>query len=74
MCLLLAGLILLIYGVLLLSALVEAFPPHMYENICAGTDCPPSWITRLRRARTDVDGRTMELVVGWTQSFLLVHP
>lgn len=54
-------------------AMVEAFPDRQYYNACAGTDCPPSTLTRYLSDRTEVDGRAMELVVGAQQEFIVVH-
>ncbi len=54
-------------------AMIEAFPEKPYQNICAGTDCPPSLLTRFRRARTDVGDRAMELLVGFQRQFIVVH-
>jgi hypothetical protein len=54
-------------------AIVESFPDRQYYNACAGTDCPPSTLTRYLSDRTEVDGRAMELVVGVQQEFIVVH-
>jgi hypothetical protein len=54
-------------------AMVEAFPDKPYQNICAGTDCPPSLLTRFHRARTTVGDREMELLVGFERQFIVVH-
>jgi hypothetical protein len=54
-------------------AMIEGFPEKPYQNICAGTDCPPSLLTRFHRVRTDVGERTMELVVGFQRQFIVVH-
>jgi len=54
-------------------AMIEAFPEKPYQNICAGTDCPPSLLTRFHRVRTEVGERTMELLVGYQRQFIVVH-
>lgn len=54
-------------------AILEAFPPHPYESICDGRDCPHSTLVRFTRDRRDVDGRAMELEVGARRDFVSVH-
>jgi hypothetical protein len=53
--------------------LVEAFPDKPYARICAGSDCPPSTLTRFRADRASIDGRDLELVVAAVQEFIAVH-
>ncbi|HEU5057484.1 MAG TPA: hypothetical protein VFU21_13200 [Kofleriaceae bacterium] len=54
-------------------AMVEAFPEKPYQNICAGTDCPPSSLTRYRWDRTAVGDLEVELRVEFRRLFLVVH-
>lgn len=54
-------------------AMIEAFPEKPYQNICAGTDCPPSTLTRYRWDRTEVSGLEVELRVEFRAQFLVVH-
>jgi hypothetical protein len=54
-------------------AMIEAFPGKPYANICAGSDCPPSTLTRFRSDRAEVGGRAIELTVGSQLQFILVH-
>ena len=54
-------------------AMVEAFPEKPYQNICAGTDCPPSSLTRYRADRVEVGGREIELRASAVRQFVLVH-
>ena len=54
-------------------AMIEAFPEKPYQNICAGTDCPPSTLTRYRWDRTAVSGLEVELRVEFRAQFLVVH-
>ncbi|HTE51000.1 MAG TPA: hypothetical protein VK698_09040 [Kofleriaceae bacterium] len=54
-------------------ALVEAFPEKAYQNICAGSDCPPSSLTRFRADRAEVGGRDVELRVQAKRMFIVVH-
>lgn len=54
-------------------AMVEAFPDKPYQYICAGTDCPPSSLTRYRADRTVVGGREIELRAAAVRQFILIH-
>ena len=54
-------------------AMIEAFPEKPYQNICAGTDCPPSTLTRYRWDRAEVSGLEVELRVEFRAQFLVVH-
>lgn len=53
--------------------MVEAFPEKPYAVVCAGSDCPPSTLTRFRADRASVDGRDVELTVAAVQEFIAVH-
>ncbi len=53
--------------------MVEAFPDKPYQYICAGTDCPPSTLTRYRADRTVVGGLDIELRAAAVRQFILVH-
>lgn len=55
------------------QAMVEAFPEKPYQNICAGTDCPPSSLTRFRADRAEVGGREIELRAAAVRQFVVVH-
>ena len=54
-------------------AMIEAFPEKPYQNICAGTDCPPSTLTRYRWDRAAVSGLEVELRVEFRAQFIVVH-
>jgi hypothetical protein len=54
-------------------AMVEAFPDKPYQNICAGSDCPPSSLTRFRADRVEVGGREIELRASAVRQFIVVH-
>ena len=53
--------------------MIEAFPEKEYANICAGSDCPPSTLTRYRWDRASVGGLEVELRVEFRAQFLVVH-
>jgi hypothetical protein len=53
--------------------LIEAFPPAIRAEACAGSDCPQSRMTRYRRATVDVDGSQVALIVGNEIQFYLIH-
>jgi hypothetical protein len=53
--------------------MIEAFPEKPYQNICAGTDCPPSTLTRYRYDRTAVSDLEVELRVEFREQFIVVH-
>lgn len=54
--------------------LIAAFPATSRWEICAGSDCPLSWIMRYRRGATTAGGRSAALVVGSRREFFVVHP
>ena len=54
-------------------AMIEAFPDKGYQNICAGTDCPPSSLTRYRWDRAAVGDLEVELRVEFRAQFIVVH-
>ncbi|HEU5057485.1 MAG TPA: hypothetical protein VFU21_13205 [Kofleriaceae bacterium] len=54
-------------------AMIEAFPPKEYQNICAGTDCPPSTLTRYRWDRAAVGDLEVELRVEFRAQFVVLH-
>ncbi len=54
-------------------AMIEAFPDKPYQNICAGTDCPPSTVTRYRYDRAAVGDLEVELRVEFREQFIVVH-
>jgi hypothetical protein len=54
-------------------AFVEAFPQKPYQNACAGSDCPPSALTRFRSDRAEVGGRAIELRVEARRQFIVIH-
>ena len=54
-------------------AMIEAFPDKEYQNICAGTDCPPSTLTRYRWDRAAVGDLEVELRVEYRAQFIVVH-
>ena len=54
-------------------AMIEAFPYKDYQNICAGTDCPPSSLTRYRWDRAAVGDLEVELRVEFRAQFIVVH-
>jgi hypothetical protein len=53
------------------SALIDRFPATQHWEICAGTDCPPSTLARVRRATTEDGGVVLE--VGSLVSFGVIH-
>ncbi len=55
-------------------AMIEAFPETYRWDICAGSDCPPSWAMRYRRGTTAVDDGEVELLVGAQRLFYVIHP
>jgi hypothetical protein len=55
-------------------ALLDAFPETFAWRICAGSDCPPSWLRRYRRAAAPVGEREVELRVSSTFTFGIEHP
>lgn len=55
------------------AALVDGFPETQAWTICAGTDCPPSWIRRYRRGTTAMAGGVAELIVGSQRNFGVEH-
>jgi hypothetical protein len=58
-------------------SIVEAFPEkeHYGPHPCPGsTDCPPGRVTRFLADRVDIDGMTIELLVGAQRTFSVVHP
>jgi len=54
-------------------AMIEAFPDKPYANVCAGSDCPPSTLTRFRADRAPIGEREVELLVGSRVQFIVVH-
>jgi hypothetical protein len=54
-------------------AFIEAFPDKPYQSACAGTDCPPSSLTRFRSDSTEVGGRDVILEVAAQREFIVVH-
>jgi hypothetical protein len=54
-------------------ALVEAFPETYRWEMCAGKDCPMSTAVRYRRGSTDIAGGRVELRVGASVSFWILH-
>ncbi len=56
------------------AAMLDAFPETDAWQICAGTDCPHSTITRYRRGATPVGtDRELALIVGSQVDFGIVH-
>ncbi len=55
------------------AAILDAFPATEAWYICAGTDCPPSKLTRYRRGATLVGEREVDLVVGSSFTFGIEH-
>ncbi|HUQ04620.1 MAG TPA: hypothetical protein VM261_19100 [Kofleriaceae bacterium] len=54
-------------------AIMNAFPETDAWYICAGTDCPPSRLTRYRRGATLVGEREVDLLVQSTFTFGIEH-
>jgi hypothetical protein len=54
-------------------ALVAAFPETYRWEMCAGKDCPLSTATRYRRGAAEIAGGVVELRVGSSVSFYIVH-
>jgi hypothetical protein len=54
-------------------ALVEAFPETYRWEACAGKDCPLSTAVRYRRGYTEIAGGAVELRVGSSVEFFIVH-
>lgn len=53
--------------------MIDAFPATEPWEVCAGSDCPPSTLTRYRRDIVDVPGGQAYLVVGSRISFGIQH-
>jgi hypothetical protein len=54
------------------QAMIDALPAMAYRNICAGTDCPPSSVTRFTEDRKTVGDHDVALRAGFQQYFVLV--
>jgi len=54
-------------------ALLDAFPDTRAWSVCAGNDCPPSNLTRYRRAAVPVGAEEVELVVASSFTFGIEH-
>jgi hypothetical protein len=55
------------------TALLDAFPDTRAWTVCAGSDCPPSRLTRYRRATAPVGEQEVELEVASTFAFGVDH-
>ena len=55
------------------AALVDGFPETGPWQVCAGSDCPPSTLTRYHRATATTTAGTAELIVGSQLSFGVDH-
>ena len=55
------------------TALLDAFPDTRAWTVCAGTDCPPSRLTRYRRATAPVGEQEVEVEVASTFAFGVDH-
>ena len=53
--------------------LIERFPVTIEVGGCEGSDCPPSTLTRYRRAAVDIEGTPVELVVGARRDFYILR-
>lgn len=56
------------------AAMIDAFPPTARLEVCEGSDCPRSTITRYRRGAVEVGGAPVDLVVGSRLEFFVVRP
>lgn len=54
------------------QAMIDALPAKAYQNICAGSDCPPSSLTRFTEDRKTVGDHDVALRVGFQHYFILV--
>ncbi|HUS67591.1 MAG TPA: hypothetical protein VMZ28_23810 [Kofleriaceae bacterium] len=54
------------------QSMIDAMPAKAYQNICAGSDCPPSSLMRFTEDRKTVGDHDVALRVGFQQYFILV--
>ena len=54
------------------QAMIEALPDKVYSDVCAGTDCPLSELSRYTEDRKSMGDRDVALRVGSQQLFVLV--
>jgi len=55
------------------AAMVDAFPETMAWSVCAGSDCPPSTLTRYTLGAATVPDGHVDLIVGDQLSFGVNH-
>jgi hypothetical protein len=55
------------------AAMIDAFPETYRWEVCEGSDCPLSWLTRYHKTVTDVGGAPVRLDVGSRFYFYVIH-
>ena len=53
--------------------LIDRFPVTLEVGGCEGSDCPPSTLTRYRRAAVDIEGAPVDLVIGARRDFYILR-